>query len=377
MSKQYFHICNPTTPEPTSCKNIISKAELEAIINDSNFVYLIYVHLNWEGRKLSSNYGFDIANFIRTKTKSFSPIIFYSPIQQKYFETKSEKEIKYKILFGRGSAFIESPFKEQQLTKLAESLQPLNKASLHDVATMLCDLKGIVIDKLNHDLKFNADVDAVIAKVSPYLSAEQKRLIGLEKFTTEIKKSIKTNQEYEFNDLKSSFILLCNQKLIPKGENISNENRTKYKVLFVDDLQEELVKVKNYLGKEYEIEVATTGASAIQILKDDTKNKIVAVVSDWRLFMDAKQKTYWQPLQGYEVLDFAAKNGIRSLFTITSQADFVVHHIRNLMGIRFSLFKKENLTTADQWKVLSDVLFESCEQAFKLRYSIPLSLIHI
>jgi hypothetical protein len=56
-----------------------------------------------------------------------------------------------------------------------------------------------------------------------------------------------------------------------------------------------------------------------------------------------EKQTYWQPLQGYEVLDFAAKNGIRSLFALTSQADFVVHHLRNLMGIRFSMFKKENL----------------------------------
>jgi len=371
MLKHYFHICNPATPEPTGCKNIVSKAELELIKNDSNSVYLIHIHLNWEGRKLSSNYGFDIANHIRTKTKSFSPIIFYSPIQKEYFEAKSEKEIKYKILFGRGSSFIESPFKEQQLTKLADSLQPLNKASLHDVATMLCDLKGIVIDKLNHDLKFDADVDEIIGKATPYLTAKQRELIALDDFIATIKQSIKDKKESNFNNAKIQFIALCNQELTAKGQEKPKKDSTKYKVLFVDDLKEELDKVQKYLGDKFIIEIATTGEKAIQILKDDTGNIIKSVVSDWRLFIDAKQKTYWQPLQGYEVLDFAAKTGIRSLFALTSQADFVVHHLRNLMGIRFSLFKKENLTTADQWNVFSDALSEGCLEAEQRISNIP------
>lgn len=343
--------------------------ELDAISEDDNSVFLIQIHLNWEGRKLSDNYGFDIANYIRTKTKSFAPIIFYSPIQQKYFEKKSEKEIKYKILFGRGSAFREAPFNQQELTELAESIEPLNKASLHDVATMLCDLKGIVIDKLNHDLKFDADIDTVIEKVSPYLSITQKRLIGLEKFAIEIKQCVEDKNQNDFQNAKLQFITICNQELTEDGKEKPLEKKVKHKVLVVDDLLEELNKVKKYLNDEYEVEVANTGEKAIQILKADSANKIVAVISDWRLFADAKQN-YWQPLQGYEVLEFASETGIRSLFALTSQADFVVHQIRNLMGIRFSLFKKENLNTAEQWKVFSDVLFEACQHAVESRASI-------
>lgn len=369
MSKHYLHICNPTAPKPTGCTNIASMAELEAIEDNSNSVYLIHIHLNWEGRKLSSNYGFDIANLIRTKIKSFAPIIFYSPIQQVFFEAKSEKEIKYKILFGRGSAFIESPFTGDKLKELAKP-KPLNKAALHDVATMLCDLKGIVIDKLNHDLKFEANIDEIIGSVTPYLSVEQKRLIHLDSFVSEIKEKVKANDPDGFLNEKLQFIMLCNQALTEAGKNTKEQKKTKHKVLVVDDLQEELNKVKTYLGEDYTIETATTGEEAIDILKQDVKNEIVAVICDWRLFTDEKQN-YWQPLQGYEVLDFAAKHGIRSLFALTSQADFVVHHLRNLMGIRFSLFKKENLNTADQWKVFADVLFEACEQAVVLRASLP------
>lgn len=371
MSKQYFHICNSSTPEYSGVKNIYSLTELQEIKEDANTVYLIHIHLNWNGSKLSNNFGFDIANELRTKLKSTAPIIFYSPIKAEFFEQKSESEIKYKIIFGRGSAFLEVPFKEAELNKLAESIEPLGNAALHDVATMLCNLKGIVIDKLNHDLKFGIkDIDKVIGSVTPYLSEYQKGKIKLDEFTANIKAA--KNQD-DFNALKLQFISLCNQELTEKGKEKQQERKTKHKVLVLDDLQEEINKAKENLKAQFIVEDVTTGKQAIDILKKDAKNEIVAVIADWRLFTDAKQ-TYWQPLQGYEVLDFAAKNGIRSLFALTSQADFVVHHLRNLMGIRFSMFKKENLNTPDQWKVFTDVLFEACEEAFKLRYSIPTSI---
>lgn len=370
MNKQYFHICNPTTPETSSCKNIVSKKALQEIKDDSNTVYLLHIHLNWEGNKLSSNYGFDIANLIRTEKKSKAPIIFYSAIQQEYFEQKSEKEIKYKILFGRGSVFIEAPFKETVLNKLSESVEPLSKAALHDVVTMLCNLKGIVIDKLNHDLKFEADIDKVIGSVSPYLSALHKSEIELESYATKLKGSVSDNNTTLFNDIKQSFILLCNSRLTEQGNKVTQGERTKHKILLIDDFPSEIEKAEKYLNDDFIVETATTGEEAINILKKDVGNKIYAVISDWRLFTDEKQN-YWQPLQGYEVLEFAAKNGIRSLFALTSQADFVVHHLRNLMGIRFSMFKKENLNTADQWKVFADVLFEACVEAKQVISNIP------
>lgn len=368
MTKNYFHICNPNTPEKSGVKNIYTLKELQEIQEDAHTVYLIHVHLNWNENKLSNNYGFDIANLIRTEQKSKAPIIFYSPIQVEYFEQKSDKEIKYKILFGRGSAFLEAPFKKEDLSKLAESIESLSDAALHDVATMLCNLKGIVIDKLNHDLKFGIpDIDKVVGSVAPYLSALQKQLIGLDKFVSDIKAAKNSD---EFDTIKRQFILLCNDRLTEKGKDNSQEiNAKPHTILLLDDLQEEINKAKENLKEQFNIVETTTGRQAIDILKKDVDNKIVAVIADWRLFADTKQ-TYWQSLQGYEVLDFAAKNGIRSLFALTSQADFVVHHLRNLMGIRFSMFKKENLNTADQWKIFADVLFEACEETVNARASI-------
>jgi hypothetical protein len=370
MPKTIYHICNEGTPQINGGVNIYSISGIPEIIDNAQSIFLINVHLNWEGRHLSKNYGFEIANELRTKLKSTAPIIFYSPIKAEFFEQKSESEIKYKIFFGRGSTFREAPFKEAELSKLAESIEPLSNAALHDVATMLCDLKGIVIDKLNHDLKFGIkDIEKVIGSVTPYLSEYQKGKIKLDEFIRNIRAA---NNQDDFNALKLQFITLCNQELTEKGKEKPQERKKKHKVLLLDDLQEEINKAKENLKAQFIVEDVATGKQAIDILKKDVKNEIVAVIADWRLFADAKQ-TYWQPLQGYEVLDFAAKNGIRSLFALTSQADFIVHHLRNLMGIRFSMFKKENLNTPDQWKVFADVLFEACESAVNLRGDMPKS----
>lgn len=367
--KNIIHIANNGTEKYPSWTLIDKSEDLKKNKSDDESVWLINVHLNWNGNSLSSNFGFDIANLLRTEIKSKAPIIFYSPIRVKFFEKKSESEIKYKILFGRGTAFIEAPFKEQELAKLAEYILPLSNAALHDVTTMLCDLKGIVIDKLNHDLKFEADIDKVIASVTPYLSTLQKKKIGLDKFVTEIKARIKAKDHNGFLIEKLKFITDCNYELTAAGKDKPKDKSIKHKILLIDDLPEEIERAETFLKDEFTVVAAITGEEAINILTKDVKNEIVTVISDWRLFTDARQN-YWQSLQGYEVLDFAAKNGIRSLFALTSQADFVVHHLRNLMGIRFSMFKKENLRTSDQWKVFSDVLFEACEKAITSRANI-------
>lgn len=363
-------ISNSETKKSSSYDLFFSKEQINSTTVTENSIWLINAHLNWEGNNLSNNYGFDIASYIRTVKKSKVPIVLYSPIPKTYFEKKSEKEIKYKILFGRGSAFLEAPFKEADLSKLAESIEPLSNAALHDVATMLCDLKGIVIDKLNHDLKFGSDVISVIASISPYLSSYQKQSIQLNEFADRLQQRTTEADSVGFFTDKQQFITLCNLQLTASGNPESDTKKSKHKVLVIDDKEDELKGIVDNLSDVFEVIQVNQATKAIDELKNDTANKIVAVVSDWRLY-EQDNLNQWQPLQGYEILEFASKNGIRALFALTSQADFVVHHIRNLMGVRFSMFKKENLRTAEQWKVFADVLNESCEQISQLRGTIP------
>lgn len=365
-----FHICNTNTPEFIGWIKISSYQELLEINEPTNSAWLLNASLNWNDNKQSSFYGFDIARFIRTEKKSKAPIIFYSPIPQTYFEKRSEKEIKFKILFGRGSAFIEAPFKEATLKELVTAIKPLSNAALHDVVTMLCDLKGIVIDKLNHDLKFGADVSSVIASISPYLSSYQKQSIQLNEFAEKLKQRTKAKDSNGFFSDKQQFITLCNLQLTASGKPESVTKKSKHKILVIDDKADELKNIVDNLSTDFEIIQVNQAEKAIEEIRKDTANKIIAIVSDWRLY-EQENQNHWQPLQGYEILDFASKNGIRALFALTSQADFVVHHIRNLMGVRFAMFKKENLLSPEQWKVFADVLNESCEHTVALRASLP------
>lgn len=372
MSGENFHICNPKTPKIAGYRNIHSKNELESIKDIQNKIFLLNIHLNWQGRTLSSDYGFEIANYIRTYIKSLLPIIFYSPIQKEYFEYKSKTSLKYKLLFGRGSAFLEEPFSLKELTDTIKNIPSLSESSLHDVVTMLADVKGVVLDRLNHNLKFGDDPLLYFNEVEPYLTEKQKLLIGFEEYRQKLVEFSREGNEPLFYDTKEAFLSICNTNLTEKGKDAPELPSQKFKILVVEDVETELENVAGYLGKNFEVLSVREADEAIKLLDQDLSNEILAVIADWRLYTD-KSQTYWQKYQGYEVLDAASKTGIRALFALTSQADFVVHQIRNTMGFKFSLLKKQNVKKPEQWYLFSDVLYAGCVDALSELSEMPSS----
>ena len=371
-SYNLLHICNGNTLTQSNCKNVNSLSELDNIETNLKSVFLLNIHLNWGGQKLSNDFGFDVANHIRTYKKSLSPIIFYSPIQKEYFEYKSITKLKYKLLFGRGSAFIESPFSEDELAESIKNTPPLSQSSLHDVVTMLADVKGIILDRLNHNLKFNADISKYFDEVEPYLTEQQKNLVDFDKFREKLLDLNSESNETAFFEIKDAFLSLCNVQLTEKGTHVSEIPRQKFNILIVEDVKEEMDKALQNLQKHFNVIALSNAEEAIKTLKNDSTNQILAVISDWRLYKDSSQ-TYWQKYQGYEVLDAAANNGIRALFALTSQADFIVHHIRNTTGFKFSLIKKQNLKNFDQWELFSDLIYSSCLDVISKISEVPTS----
>ncbi len=317
--------------------------------------------------------GFDIAADLRRIYKIRNQIVFHSTFSKEYFEKLSQSDIKFKLLYGRGSSFIRYPFSVEAIKEKLLNTTPISAATLHDVVTMLCDLKGIVIDKLNHELRFEKDVknlQQLFSTIEPYLSNEQKQLIEMAEFMEKLLQSIKNNDRSMFLSHKDLFLRLCTRHLTQSGNIESRLGKSKHTILLIDDREDELEKYEEELLKDFDVLKTSSGTEAIEILKSDSTNNIKAIISDWRLFED-DTLTYWQSLQGYEILEFASKSGIRALFALTSQADYVVHHIRNLMGIRFSMFKKENLISPGQWKVFADVLQEACNETLQIIANIP------
>jgi len=367
--KKRLHLCNAITPESDGYSNILTHADLLAAYQEHPSCYLVNVHLNWDGRTLTSDYGFEVANTIRTKLRSKAPIIFYSPIKVDYFDRKSSKELKYKLLFGRGSAFIESPFTKAALEKVLEDTPPLTLGTLHDVATMLCDLKGMVLDKLNHNLKLGVDPRSHLDEVQPFLSELQKELVEFDMYSEKLVKAFTDGDTSKFREEKEAFLSLCSAKLTAKGQEAGPRPQKKHKILLLEDNKTELKAAVGYLKKNFDVIAESDAEKAINRIKADTSNEILAVISDWRLYRDESQ-TYWQKYQGYEVLEEASKTG-RALFALTSQADFVVHQIRNELGFKFQLVKKQDFQTDSQKNLLVDWVQNACQNNLLNEANIP------
>jgi len=347
---------------------------LSASINPDGFV-LIDVDANLgEEQNVDYFYGFDIAIDLRRKYKIRNQIIFYSrSYPDFYFLNRSLSDIKFKILFGRGSSFLEFPYTIDCIKEKLLQTRPINSAALYDVVTMLCDLKGVVIDKLTHRLRYEygiENINQVLDEIQIYLSPEQVQLIELYDFREKLKESIIKDKKEDFYTQKELFLKIC-LLYLTQSDSIEIESANKsHTILLVDDRKEELENYSKLLSKNFNVLKTTSGEEAIKKITEDNANNIKAIIADWRLFQD-DTLTYWQPLQGYEVLDYAAKTGVRALFALTSQADYVVHHIRNLLGIKFWMFKKDNLKTVEQWSLFTDVINEACDETTELISSIP------
>lgn len=333
---------------------------------------IIDAECSFDTHPLSDFYGFTLALDLRRKFKLKNPIIFLSIFSQAYFEKKSLTEPQYKILFGKGTSYLEFPCSLAALQKALKNTTALSAASLHDVITTLCDMKGIVLDKLNHNLRVGYNTEAVFAEVEPFVNTQHKISTQWDEYKRQLIALNTPQTESSFYDTKQAFLAICNYQLTEQPSVSTPTPNAKFRILVIDDVQEELNEIKTQLMPYFEVQATPSSQEAIEILSSDIANKIVAVLSDWRLYADPSQ-TYWQPYQGYEVLQKAHESGIRALYALTSQADYIVHQLRNLVDYQFTLLKKQNLRTPEQWSLLVEMLYEQCENMTQTIANMPSS----
>lgn len=333
----------------------------------------IDVALDWNNNGLAMHYGFSVGADLRRVHSLRNPVIFCGFPGTDYYQRLAQSDQKFHILFGNGSYYMQYPFTAHELVAVMEAAKPIDRATLHDVVTMLCNLKGIVNDKLNHRLIFEhgqATVQNVLNEVAPFISSQQKASIGFDSFSEKLIAAITNNNREDFNTTKDLFLRACTLHLTQDASVEDEARKAHYKILLLDDRQLEVEKYASRLEKDFTVIRVTESKEAISILEKDTSNSIVAVISDWRLYKD-DTSTFWQEQQGYEVLKQAARTDSRAMFALTSQADYVVHQIRNLMGIKFSMFKKENIETPDQWQLFRSIIMANCAEVTELMASIP------
>lgn len=366
---------------PTS-KMALSDHDLEAVLSDCSTSLesiVILAELSWEGKFLQDFHGFDIAVDLRRKRKLLCPIIMISTLPKSYFEALSAFSTKYKILHGRGAAFV--PLTTGWNSMLARELETLNRypltsVVLTDMNEMLLDQKGLVIDKLTHDLKMEKSVEAVLSEVGTYLTSQEKVLLEWEQSSIKLVQASRDAQK--FAQIAGELIDKCTKRLVGAADDSSSlpesRKQSKYKILVLEDDSDFRERIERMLGPHFHLTVTGKAENAMECLKSDIGNKITGIISDWRLYEESpNDQRCWQPLQGYEVLDFAARNGFIALFALTSLADANVHNIRNSLGINIHLFKKQHIEQDGdiQWEMMTDTIKQKCTEVTNLIASQP------
>ncbi len=360
----------------------LSDADVQQVLKSNlNFeAIIILAELNWSGKYLQHFEGFNIAIELRRKHKLLCPIIITSSLSDSYFEKLADKNPVFKILFSRGFAYIPLNRVSSKLKSVVGELNayPLNIAVLTDMNEMLFNHKGVIIDKLTHDLRFSNIVNN-LEKLKDVLKATEIYLTSseinkLEWLTySEMLLSNVSNAE-NFRKTADELIKKCERELFSNFMTESYEHEKRHKILVIEDDVDFQKIIKENLDKHFlELIITDNAENAIQIIKNDLNNSITGIISDWRLYKDFSAKTYWQ-LQGYEVLDFAAKNHFATLFALTSLSDYNVHNIRNALGLDIHLFKKQHLEISDskiQWEMMADVVKQKCDNILDIIASQP------
>ena len=347
---------------------------------------VVLAELNWEGLQ-EIFYGFEIACRLRRAFKRCCPIVITSSFDNNIFEALSEKkQEKFNILYGSGTTFLQlkelhEKVQANELAAYLDSLPSLSYAALNDMVEMLLQQKGFLIDKITHDLKFTLNAKELrdaLDSIGSYLSSPQKNELEYADLSSQIIDCRMDNDEVAFNNAKENLQSVFERHLSENAEYKLEESEVSTgKVLIVEDDPEEREQIKDKLQDYFQLEVTGNGTEAIEILKKDTENKIIAVIADWRLLkydQSGNKTRYWQDYQGYHVLEKAAQSHYAALFSLTAAYDKNVHQIRNQLGIAIQLFKKEHIHSSEddaRWRMFIEIIRDRCNDVVALVSSIP------
>lgn len=370
---------------------VCSNAELEALSEKLPQFQSIVVlaELGWQEKSQEVFYGFEIATRLRREFRLCCPIGITSTFEKTVFESLSKKnQGKFNILYGSGTDFLHLGDLNKMLhandfKDYLESLPSISDPVIEDMLEMLLQQKGFLIDRITHDLKFSLnemELNDALDTIGSYLSNRQKEELNYAGLSREIIKAHQDNEEGAFNAAKENLVSACGQHLNESSEDTVEESEvTIGKVLIVEDDPEQLKLMTKKLQDHFQLEATVDGCKAIEVLKADTENKILAIIADWRLlkYDKAGNKTdYWQDFQGYQVLEEASRSHFAALISLTAEHDKNVHQIRNRLGIAIHLFKKQHIYVSRdnaQWGMFVDILRDKCTETANLIASRPKS----
>lgn len=356
-----------------SLKNIFNDLKIGQPEYD---LIIILAELNWEGKYLQDFYGFQIALELRRKYV-LPPIIVVSTVRKRFFEERASYTTSFRILFARGTEFVHLDRVQEKVKDIIKyySKYPLSIAGLVDMNEMLFDKKGFLVDTLKHlSRQIGEDcVRVALNDIQSSLTPTQISLLNWEEQATKLIKSI--NNDEAFNTNKTNLIDKCEEILASSDKLNTRIQSSSHNILILEDDPSFQKRLEENLHDHFKkLEITHNAETAIKILEEDEDNTYTGIIADWRLYTNFSEKKYWQ-IQGYEVLNFAAKIRYISLFALTSLDDRNLHNIRNELGLNIHLFQKKQLESGSsnmQWEMMADTIKQKCDTVKDIINSLPL-----
>jgi len=372
-------------------RKVCSKAELDALTEHLPQFQSIVVlaELGWQEKSQELFYGFEIATSLRRSFRLSCPIVITSSFEKRVFESLSRKnQEKFNILYGSGTAFLQleilyGKFQNEVFKDYLENLPFISDPVIEDMLEMLLQQKGFLIDRITHDLKFSLNetkLKDAIDTIGSYLSTYQKEKLNFAGLTKAIIKAHQDHEQVVFNTSKENLVSTFGQHLnVISEDTLEKDIVTTGTILIVEDDPEQLKLMTKKLQDFFQLKVTGNGSEALEILKADTDNNILAIIADWRLMKydeEGNKTDYWQDFQGYQLLEEASHSHFAALVSLTAEHDINVHQILNRLGIAIQLFKKQHIFKSGdsaQWEIFVDMVREKCAEVVTLITSIPTS----
>jgi len=371
---------------------IINSEELKGRLDDKQEpdIVIILAEAKHELQADTVFYGFDLASELRRKYRLLCPIVITSSFEKEVFEALSRKnQEKFNILYGTGTTFLHleelhKKIQNNSLNKYLKELPPISDAVNEDMIEMLLQQQGFIIDRITHDLKYslkNDELKNALDNIGAYLSTHQKKELNYDAgLSKEIIQAHQNNEQGAFNVAIENLVSACGHHLSQGTKDpVEAREKTKGKVLVVEDDPEQRKRMKESLQDYFQLEVTGDGRKAIEILNADTENKFLAIIADWRLlkYDEAGNKTdYWQDFQGYQVFEQASQSHFAAMISLTAEYDKNVNQIRNRLGIAIQLFKKQHIYASGDdthWGMFIDIVSDKCNEIATIISSIPIA----
>lgn len=329
---------------------------------------IVQVEDTGDGRHLQDFHGFIRARDLRVKQRFLGPIIMVSCLPKEFFLERMDQRHEFRILQGRGTGFLDlhDINDEAKVKAVVEGMRPLSPVALMDLCTNLLDEHGFLRSKLDHDLKLHSPAAkrrAILVEVAGILGPAGEHILPSER---QAALSAEQPDEAAFAEAKSAALVALAAHYAQPGEQGLAGQEPSGRILLLEDDAEDRELIEERLQGHFQLEWATTGEALLETLRADGAYAYDVVLCDWRL---KDPEGNWLDMQGYDVLDEAARFHPAALFALTSMDERSVHAMRNKLNARIQLMKKDHFR--EQSDPLVEMLRTAIEDKQELCASFP------